>query len=84
MGLRYYWMDWWNDTNSEINPVALRGITVDTKFFLEILSSLGLLLIGMMAKFSPIDGWRPVRRYWIYFIYFGLFSLVISVCRFLM
>lgn len=56
--------------------------TMDSELLFKLLSSIGLLLIGFMAKFSGIDGWQPVKKYWIYFIIMGALSLVYAVYKY--
>ena len=50
-----------------------------SELFFKLLSSIGLLLIGFMAKTSSSKGWLPVKKYWIYFLVVGGFSLLYTI-----
>lgn len=57
---------------------------MDMTLFFKLLASLGLLIIGFMAKFSTDDGWQPVKKYWILFIIIGVISLLYSIYKYSM
>ncbi|MGK6353575.1 hypothetical protein [Parapedobacter sp. DT-150] len=50
--------------------------------FLTILSSLAIVALGIMAKYSSgEDGWKPLKKYWLFFVLLGLISLAIGIYR---
>lgn len=51
---------------------------------IKFLSSIGLLLIGIMAKFSVNDGWQPVKKYWLCFVILGFLSLMYMIYKYLL
>ncbi len=55
---------------------------MDSELLLKLLSSIGLLLIGYMAKTSSSEGWQPVKKYWIYFIIIGGLSLLYAIYKY--
>jgi hypothetical protein len=55
---------------------------MDSDLLFKLLSSVALLLIGIMAKFSVSDGWQPVKKYWIYFLIMGILSLTYEIYKY--
>lgn len=55
---------------------------MNSELLLSLLSTLVVLFIGIMAKFSVNDNWQPLRKYWIYFIIMGLLSLLHIVYKY--
>ncbi|WP_229738474.1 hypothetical protein [Parapedobacter pyrenivorans] len=50
--------------------------------FLAILSSLAIIALGIMTKHSSgEDGWKPLKKYWLFFVLLGLISLAIGVYK---
>ena len=46
---------------------------------LGFITSILMFYLGIMLRFSKIEGWRRHRKYWLFFILLGLLSLVIKV-----
>jgi hypothetical protein len=57
---------------------------MDSQLLIKFLSSVGLLLIGIMAKFSVNDGWKPVKKYWLFFVTMGLLSFTYMIYKYLL
>ncbi|PYF74342.1 hypothetical protein B0O44_104513 [Pedobacter nutrimenti] len=53
------------------------------ELLIKLLSSLGLILIGIMGKFSVNDGWQSAKKYWIYFVLLGGLSLAFQMYKLL-
>lgn len=54
---------------------------METQILIKIISSLLLILIGLMARFSINDGWSPAKKYWLLFIILGTSSLIYSAYK---
>jgi len=57
---------------------------METLLLFKLFSSLGLVFIGFTAKLSNSDGWRPLKKYWIYFVFLGVLSLLYEMYRYLL
>ena len=55
---------------------------MDSDSLFKLLSSVSLLFIGIMAKFSVSDGWQPVKKYWMYFVIMGLLSFMFMIYKY--
>lgn len=55
---------------------------MSSELLFKLLSSLGLLLIGYMAKASNSEGWQPVKKYWMYFVIIGGLSFAYVVYKY--
>jgi hypothetical protein len=55
---------------------------MSSELLFSLLSSVGLLLIGVMAKTSSGQGWQPVKKYWIYFVIVGGLSLLYTTYKY--
>lgn len=51
--------------------------------FMGFVASVMIISMGIVMKVSPLDGWRPIRRYWLLFVIMGLFLLALRVYEFL-
>lgn len=57
---------------------------MDFELLFKFLSSIGLLVIGYMAKTSNSEGWQPVKKYWTFFVVIGGISLLYAIYKVLM
>jgi|GEM_PF-1279741 len=56
---------------------------MDSELLFKFLSSIGLLVIGYMAKTSNSEGWQPVKKYWMFFVIVGGISLLYAIYKYL-
>lgn len=57
---------------------------MDFQIFITLLSSILMVFLGLMLKFSVNDGWSSYKKYWLYFIIIGSVLLIYNAYKYLM
>ena len=62
-------------------PITFSHIVMALPIIIKLLSSILILYIGVMARFSQNDGWSAIKKYWSFLLAMGVISLSYDLYR---
>jgi len=55
---------------------------MNIEILIELLTSIFLIVAGLMARYSHNDGWSSAKKFWKYLVVVGAISLVVEICKY--